>query len=958
MRKGESEIPEIHLLFTATRLKHWLTRCLLGGLLMSVALGHAQTAAEAWVRRYSNQKIGGADDYAYKIAVDAEGNAIVAGYTDNGNGADMVTIKYSSAGTPLWTNRFDGVASAADRAGALAVDTAGNIFVTGSSVLSEFYGDSECVTIAYSGAGVPLWTNRYSGSGFDGTTAIAVDSSGDVVVTGTSNNGGASADYLTIKYTGGGVPIWTNRYKGPGDNMYSATAIAIDGTGNVFVTGSASATIAYSGAGVPLWTNRYNGAGYNHALALDSQGNVFVTSAAIGAGFTTIAYSGTGVPFWTNGYAGPADDESSSIAVDSSGSVFVTGYSLNLNGFSYVTIKYSGSGMPLWTNRYSGPAVNDEARATAMVVDASGNVFVTGYSVGIGRYYDYATIAYSGSGVPFWTNRYDGPINQADNPTSIAVDSSGNVLVTGNSARSGKDYDFATVKYSASGVPLWTNRYDGPHKDEARATAIAVHSAGNVFVTGRSTGSGSFADYTTIGYSRSGVPLWTNRYDGPSNRDDLATAIAVDSVANVFVTGVSYSGGNDYHYATIAYSSVGAALWTNRYSRMEGSANQPTAIAVDRDGNVFVTGYSAASNLVYYSDYVTVKYSGSGVPLWTNRYNGPANSDDETTAVAVDASGNVFVTGYSLGGSGTYSEADYATIAYSGAGVPLWTNRYNGPDNYRDTATAIAVDSNGNVFVTGNSINRSYSYSDYITIKYSPAGVPAWTNRYDGPINRDDQATAIAVDKGGNVLVTGYSAGSSAVYQYDYATLKYSGAGALLWTRRYNGPANGDDRAGAIAVDADGNIFVTGYSVGSGGYHDYVTIAYSGSGMPLWTNRYNGPANRDDDPGTKCLAVGPGGAVYVTGTSVSYQYGNVYDYATVKYLPLPKLAIQSLPVGKSEVNLTLTGAPDSDWFIERALRIGGPWTNLGPVTIPSTRSAPFQDTIPTVSGAFYRARSP
>ena len=78
------------------------------------------------------------------------------------------------------------------------------------------------------------------------------------------------------------------------------------------------------------------------------------------------------------------------------------------------------------------------------------------------------------------------------------------------------------------------------------------------------------------------------------------------------------------------------------------------------------------------ADYATIKYSSAGVPLWTNRYNGPGNGDDYATAVAVDGSNNVIVTGYSTGSAG---DLDYATIKYSSAGVPLWTNRYNGPGN-------------------------------------------------------------------------------------------------------------------------------------------------------------------------------------------------------------------------------------------------------------------------------------
>ena len=91
---------------------------------------------------------------------------------------------------------------------------------------------------------------------------------------------------------------------------------------------------------------------------------------------------------------------------------------------------------------------------------------------------------------------------------------------------------------------------------------------------------------------------------------------------------------------------------------------------------MLVTGRSSGTP---WYEYATVKYSGTGVPLWTNLYGD--SGDDQASALAVDGSGNVFVTGAS-GSGGSY---DYATIKYSGAGVPLWTNRYNGPANGNDS---------------------------------------------------------------------------------------------------------------------------------------------------------------------------------------------------------------------------------------------------------------------------------
>jgi hypothetical protein len=103
------------------------------------------------------------------------------------------------------------------------------------------------------------------------------------------------------------------------------------------------------------------------------------------------------------------------------------------------------------------------------------------------------------------------------------------------------------------------------------------------------------------------------------------------------------------------------------------------------------------------------------VPLWTNRYNGPGNGDDFPYAMAVDGSGNVFVTGHS---EGSVSSTDYATIKYSNAGVPLWTNRYDGLGHDYDIPSAMAVDDSGNVFVAGYSTRSSGGF-DMTTIKYA-----------------------------------------------------------------------------------------------------------------------------------------------------------------------------------------------------------------------------------------------
>lgn len=113
---------------------------------------------------------------------------------------------------------------------------------------------------------------------------------------------------------------------------------------------------------------------------------------------------------------------------------------------------------------------------------------------------------------------------------------------------------------------------------------------------------------------------------------------------------------------------------------------------------------------------------------------------------------------------------------------------------------------------------------------YTQQSQPVWTARENGPLgNGNDVCIAMAVDNQGDIYVTGYTAVD--VFNNDYWTLKYSPAGTRLWERTYNGTGNGDDRAAAITVDSQGNVYVTGYATSSNQGFDYLTIKYSSSGQ-------------------------------------------------------------------------------------------------------------------------------
>jgi hypothetical protein len=309
---------------------------------------------EQWVARYNVQPRGYAAGAA--IAVDSSGNIYVAAYvTNQPNIVFCATIKYNASGEEQWVAEYHGGANA-DYPAAIALDKAGNAYVTGTS---QTCPGSDYLTLKYNSAGQEQWVARYYGpqEHLDAAKAIAVDDAGNVYVTGES-----FGSYATIKYNAAGQQQWAARYDQGGYS--AAAAIALDAAGNVYVTGQVAdpnsypdyGTIKYSSTGEQQWVARYNGPPGNGAdvatgIALDGSDNVYVTGRSSRTNFVfgdfdyaTIKYTSAGQQQWVVRYdgSGNADNEAEAIALDQLGSVYVTGIGDN----DYVTIKYGQGPTP------------------------------------------------------------------------------------------------------------------------------------------------------------------------------------------------------------------------------------------------------------------------------------------------------------------------------------------------------------------------------------------------------------------------------------------------------------------------------------------------------------------------------------------------------------------------------------------------------------------------------------
>ncbi|TPE43039.1 SBBP repeat-containing protein [Pontibacter mangrovi] len=467
---------------------------------------------------------------------------------------------------------------------------------------------------------------------------------------------------------------------------------------------------------------------------------------------------------WVAKYNGPggSHDGATAMVVDSAGNVYVTGFSYahkpndDTEAFKdIVTIKYNTAGEQQWAVRYNGPA-NNADHPVGIALDSAGNVYVAGYSAGnktdvydSRSGYDYVTIKYGANGNEQWVASYNGPGNGEDQATAMEVDAAGNVYVTGFVYVAGLNYganpdiDYATIKYNTDGGLQWVKRYNGPLSLRDVANALALDTAGNVYVTGSSLSDTTVTrrnSAVTIKYDTEGNEVWTAKYGAPDDTPSVyAQDLALDATGNVYVTGYSWSerdsdGLDKIDYTTLKINIDGTLSWVRFFdsSKLYGATDASRddfarALAVDAEGNVYVTGQTGNREEDPDNAFLTIKYNTQGDILWAKPYDGPGGPQGGGgNDIALDTAGNAYVTG-SITIGPEWQNTDYATLKYSPEGKQQWLMTYNGPDNYIDNATSIALDASGHVYVTGLSYlkNGDVSYLDidteYATIKYSQA---------------------------------------------------------------------------------------------------------------------------------------------------------------------------------------------------------------------------------------------
>jgi hypothetical protein len=900
-----------------------------------------------WVTRLGTQSV----DFGYGVATDGSDNVYITGQTGlgatlsifNSNGSsfgtlsnntptttDAFLIKYNSSGTVQWAVKQASVSTDVGRS--VAVDTAGNVYTTGTYIgapysiygqsmsLSASFtvsGTSDAFIIKYNTNGAPQWVARVAGTGVDIGYGTATDSAGNFYAAGAVGTGTATIfsangtpygtslpanQCFVVKYDTSGTVQWVASIQGSVNGAIGLTVTA-DASGNIIVGGTSGTTAtvtAYSSNGVAFGTTLANAGGIDAFL---------------------VEYNSSGTVQWVARVASTGDDYIYKTATDSDSNIYVTGQggsgvvvtAYNSNGTAFGTtianagstdtfiVKYNSSGTVQWVARIASTGA-DSGRGIA--VDSSGNVYVagTGSTAEI--------VAYSSNGVAFGT--------------TLPALAAGTMFL---------------VKYNSSGTVQWVTRVGG-----ATGSGVAVDSGGNVYISGNfgttltvySSNTSLFQTMTSLGgvdtwvvkYTTNGLAKWASQIGSSIN--DPSTSIATDAAGSVYISG-SFGG------------TLGGALLA----------------IINADGSTFASSGST---------FGIVKFNTNGIGQWLQSIGGLTSAND----VTVSSAGDVFITGQSSSGTlrvyssdstpyvftSSLGAQDAYVVKYSSAQTPIWVSLITSTGT--DSGFAVTTDSSANVIVAGqggSGVTTTVYNADgtpfgtpiptaglqeAILVKYNTNGVVQWVTRVSS--TGTDSATGVTTDTSGNIYLTGIYPTTATFYNSDGSTFgttltsvnvdifiaKYNPSGTVQWVAKLSSPG-ADGPAGGIATDSSGNVYITGQSGNSGqtttvfnangtsfqtianpsGIAVAYVVKYNTNGAAQW--RAAAWGNFVSGNG---IAVTSAGLVYVTGTTAPNTTTNVTQFVNSNQTLFGSLA--GLGTGDGFIV-----AYDTAGFVQWIVRMGG-----------------------------------
>jgi hypothetical protein len=404
----------------------------------------------------------------------------------------------------------------------------------------------------------------------------------------------------------------------------------------------------------------------------------------------------------------------------------------------------SGDSAGTWWRTYEGADLSARDSAVAIAIDPKGRAVV------LARLADraFGVVVYGVDGSLAWARSFRDPSDDADVATSLALDAAGNVVAAGTWQRSDAPLGgFLVVSFDPDGALRWSARSEGG----GALSGLAVDGSGRVVVTGGGS-DGTHTLARTIAYDGGGKLAWEANEVEPLGFGANGRHVAIDAAGNAYVAGESSDGAND-QVTLYAYDARGQKLWTTRANEDPTHVPQSTAqaLALDASGAPHVAvarAYRASRDAEPSVELVVAKYDPAGHAVWSASIK--EGTRNIATAIAVDASGRVTATGF----AGSPHPDSYLTVQYDADGTRRWSDRCRWDVVGEHQARALAVDKSGNAYVTGSAVGPD-AVTSFGSIAYGPDGSEIWRRLDRAPNDATSSAAALVLHPSGALFIAG-----------------------------------------------------------------------------------------------------------------------------------------------------------------------------------------------------------
>ncbi|MBE0599473.1 MAG: hypothetical protein IH614_19715 [Desulfuromonadales bacterium] len=784
------------------------------------------------VNKKSGQALDPLPDGPHMVRLEVSGSA--------GTAIDEVAFSIDAANSPypaLWSKLLGGYNSTSYPWPAVATDHQGAVYVTGGTAPS--YSAPRYPSMAkYDRQGFQHWQVVFITSSEAQASSLAVDYQNNIYMGGNRRIGSSGSEGFIAKYSDRGVPIWSFLFGDSADTLYIASvAVGSDG---VYVGGYASGTLNGSRnlGGYDIFLRKY-----------DWDGNLL----------------------WSRTWGSKKDDRLESIAIDSSGQVYLAGSTagaLAAGGLSGLNdaflLKTDANGNLLWGRQFG--TVQDETVA-GIIVDQGGEVVLAGTTTGS---LDGMTVPENGRSL--FMVKFDAQGNRQwlkqNNDIrwarAIALHPDGSTLVAGQKGAEtwiSNGDDLYLIKYGPAGDRLWQRLYMSAYM--ANVYGVAADPYGNVFLRS--------GYYTTHDY-RSVLTLLGDELD----RDPpLLTLdpVKLQAGSDAVTLQGSREAGSHVLVAADSSAAIGTMVyptettWSCQISFLPVGTTRLTVTASDSFGNQRKVETSVQ----------VVPGSAENIPcepLWATQAvratDGTSSSDEKATDIALGVDGKTYMVGTARGIFSYYE--DVWVVSFDEGGRRTFSWAAGSVD--ADWGKAVAIDPAGKIIVawqTFSYVSKQVGWSTDIFLgKFDSAGAAAWTVKFGSAY--EDEVEDIVIDAGGNIYMTGRTFGAIGRSGYggegDYFIAKFDPSGKLLFAK-VSGQTGADGGRGLV-LDQTGNMYLTGErTAGAFGAVPFVA-KFRGDGVLQWSRDILVPDKAGTGsilrPGAgNAIVIGPEGDLFVTG---------------------------------------------------------------------------------------------